>query len=291
MPRDSNGNYTLPAGNPVTPGTVIESVWANTTMDDIATALTNSLDRYGNGGMLAPFAFADGSRFAPGATWLNENTSGLYRADRGDLRVSILTQDVARFLQSGLEIWDNDAGVWRGVVTEGTSGTVPPGGEDPGDPANDGQTLRWNVTGQAWEAQSFLRVPEVGGEVYADAIFRVRAAPGADAAIAGLRADEANPAALFFGDTIDEDIGGIIYATADNSMSFQTNNLVQAVLTTDGNFGIGVGALAPTSKLQVDGEGSTSLGLIPGIVGAKKLEVVAALPATPDTETIYFVTG
>lgn len=43
MPRDVNGVYTLPAGNPVIPNTIIATNWANTTMDDIAAALTASL--------------------------------------------------------------------------------------------------------------------------------------------------------------------------------------------------------------------------------------------------------
>ena len=43
MPRDIAGNYTLPAGNPVVPNTIVASNWANITMQDIATALTNSL--------------------------------------------------------------------------------------------------------------------------------------------------------------------------------------------------------------------------------------------------------
>lgn len=43
MPRDASGNYTLPAGNPVVPNTIIATNWANTTMQDIADALTNSL--------------------------------------------------------------------------------------------------------------------------------------------------------------------------------------------------------------------------------------------------------
>lgn len=43
MPRDISGNYTLPAGNPVVTGTTIASTWANTTLSDIATALTQSL--------------------------------------------------------------------------------------------------------------------------------------------------------------------------------------------------------------------------------------------------------
>lgn len=42
MPRDSNGIYTLPAGLP-TPNTVISDTWMNTTLDDIADALTESV--------------------------------------------------------------------------------------------------------------------------------------------------------------------------------------------------------------------------------------------------------
>lgn len=51
MPRNSQGLYTLPSGNPVAPNTLIESDWANTTMDDIAEALTNSLPRNGSAPM------------------------------------------------------------------------------------------------------------------------------------------------------------------------------------------------------------------------------------------------
>jgi hypothetical protein len=47
MPRNGSGSYTLPAGNPVTTGTTISSSWANSTLSDIATALTNSLAKDG----------------------------------------------------------------------------------------------------------------------------------------------------------------------------------------------------------------------------------------------------
>lgn len=43
MSRNGQGQYILPAGNPVVTGTVITSTWANTTMSDIATALTGSI--------------------------------------------------------------------------------------------------------------------------------------------------------------------------------------------------------------------------------------------------------
>lgn len=43
MSRNGTGTYTLPAGNPVVTATTITSNWANTTLTDIATALTGSL--------------------------------------------------------------------------------------------------------------------------------------------------------------------------------------------------------------------------------------------------------
>jgi len=43
MSRNGSGTYTLPAGNPVVSGTTISSAWANTTLNNIAAALTDSL--------------------------------------------------------------------------------------------------------------------------------------------------------------------------------------------------------------------------------------------------------
>ena len=53
MPRNNAGTYTLP-NPPVVSGTTIEAPWANSSLDDIKTELTNSLDRFGRGGMEAP---------------------------------------------------------------------------------------------------------------------------------------------------------------------------------------------------------------------------------------------
>lgn len=54
MPRDSSGNYTLPIGNPVIDGTVIDVDWANPTMADIAVQLNNVLTRDGLLGYTVP---------------------------------------------------------------------------------------------------------------------------------------------------------------------------------------------------------------------------------------------
>ena len=43
MSRNGSGTYTLPAGNPVVTGTVIATTWANNTMNDLASAMTDSV--------------------------------------------------------------------------------------------------------------------------------------------------------------------------------------------------------------------------------------------------------
>lgn len=47
MSRNGTGIYSLPAGNPVLTNTVISSTWANTTLSDIANALTQSVSSDG----------------------------------------------------------------------------------------------------------------------------------------------------------------------------------------------------------------------------------------------------
>ena len=155
MPRDTSGQYFLPAGNPVEPGEIVESQWANTTMDDIAEALSASLDRYGRGGMLAPFKFADGTRQAPGATWTNEPSTGLYRAGGGDLRMSVRTNDVMRWMDDDAFIWDADAQIWRKILTQGGQGGVPQGNVD-------GEIIRWDETTERWQISPALRVLDSG---------------------------------------------------------------------------------------------------------------------------------
>lgn len=102
MPRASNGTYSLPAGNPVVTGTTIASSWANNTMSDLATAMTDSLSRSGDGSMLAPLLLDDGVVGAPALSFGSETTSGLYRAGSGDVRISVLSNAVAQFTANGV---------------------------------------------------------------------------------------------------------------------------------------------------------------------------------------------
>ncbi len=47
MAFNGSGTYVLPTGNPVVTGTTISTLWANSTLSDIATALTNCFTRDG----------------------------------------------------------------------------------------------------------------------------------------------------------------------------------------------------------------------------------------------------
>ena len=104
MPRNASGTYTLPAGNPVVSGNIIEAAWANSTMSDMATELTNSLSRSGAGGMTGAFRAADGSASVPGVAFGAETTTGFYRASTNDVRFVIATNELQRWTASGTAI-------------------------------------------------------------------------------------------------------------------------------------------------------------------------------------------
>lgn len=102
MPRNAAGVYSLP-NPPRVPDTTIDSPDENTTRNDLATEITNSLDRNGRGGMLAPFRIADGLVATPGLSFLNEVNSGLWRSGAGVVNMAvqganIMTWDAARVI-------------------------------------------------------------------------------------------------------------------------------------------------------------------------------------------------
>ena len=121
MPRDASGNYSLPTGNPVISGTIIEADWANTTLPDIGNEITQSLSRSGEGGMLAPLKHTDGSSTLPSITFLNEISSGLSLAGTNDVRMSIGTVDRMRWTATAVQLW-NGVG-WDDILVSGSIGT------------------------------------------------------------------------------------------------------------------------------------------------------------------------
>jgi len=106
MPRNSSGVYTLPASNPVAPNTIIATSWANPTMSDIGTEITNSLDRNGRGGMLAPFRISDGLVNTPGLAFTNEPATGIWRPGTGAMGVSVQGQNIATFYVKRFDLAD-----------------------------------------------------------------------------------------------------------------------------------------------------------------------------------------
>jgi hypothetical protein len=89
--RNSAGTFTLPpATNPVVSGTQITPNWANGTLSDVATEITDSLSRSGKGGMTAPLRTADGVVGTPAQSFTSETGSGWFRHAAGELRLAIL---------------------------------------------------------------------------------------------------------------------------------------------------------------------------------------------------------
>ncbi len=128
MPRDASGNYTLPAsGNPVVSGTAVSSVWANTTLADVAQGLTDSLDRSGRGSMTASFKSVDGSVALPGMTFGSETTTGMSRPSAGQLSFSVLGTEIFRAVAGSLTLVG--AAVLTGSVTGAASLNVLKAGD------------------------------------------------------------------------------------------------------------------------------------------------------------------
>ena len=101
MARDASGNYSLPAGNPVTTGTTISSTWGNNTLSDIATELTDSASRSGKGGFTAPIRGANGSAAAPTHSFTNDTGVGIYRSAAGEASLAAGGGAVAKWTSVG----------------------------------------------------------------------------------------------------------------------------------------------------------------------------------------------
>ncbi len=119
MPRDANGNYALPSGNPVVTQTDISSVWANDTMSDLGTEMTDSLSRSGKGGMTGPFPIVDKSGNIPGLSFAAEPTSGILREAAGDMRAQVQGVSKMRWTAAGDAEVYRDA-TWQPVATQPT---------------------------------------------------------------------------------------------------------------------------------------------------------------------------
>lgn len=119
--RNSAGQYSLPSGNPVVSGTTISSSWANNTLADLSVEMTNSLDRQGRGGMLAPLKLANGSASQPSIAWTSDPSSGLYRAGAGDIRMQAVGNQVQQWTSTGTTTTANFTSAGTSTFTGGTT--------------------------------------------------------------------------------------------------------------------------------------------------------------------------
>lgn len=131
MPRDVSGNYTLPSGNPVVDGTIIDVAWANPTMSDIAVQLNNVITRDGVLGATNPIKFASGAAAAPGITFTADPALGVYRVGSGVLGITAAGALVASFATAGIGLFQNlgvgspsNAGFLAPIDVTTTSGTL-----------------------------------------------------------------------------------------------------------------------------------------------------------------------
>ena len=311
MPRDSQGVYSLPAGNPVISGAVISSTWANTTMPDIATALTDSLDRNGRGGMLAPFRFQDGTVSAPGASWSNEPTTGWCRAGNGDLRCSILSADLFRLQGGQAQIWANAQ--WNNLLYSAGSGSIPNG-------TAPWQSITWNNSTQSWVPTSDFTINDATGNAASagdiSAVTFTEGGTGLSAKYLGIAATAANslllggqngayylnlsnhtgtlPAARLSGTytiTVNGNASNATLASNSSQLNGQAPSYYLAYANFTGTVPSGAlsgsytitasnATLAAQANTVTDQSGGT----------AKKIQT-GALPGTRDPNTIYFVTA
>jgi hypothetical protein len=119
-------------------------------MNDIATALTDSLSRTGSGNVSVPIEFVNGTKAAPGASFINESASGLYRASANDIRFSVNNTDHMRWsTANGVQIYDG-AG-WRDIM-KGTLGST------------EGAVLAWDNTNSVWSPPANVTINRTTGD-------------------------------------------------------------------------------------------------------------------------------
>lgn len=123
MPRDSSGNCTQVAGNPVVTNTPIATLWGNNSMADIYAILQDSLSRTGLGGMQAPLQLYDGVVATPGLSFALEPSTGLYRVSAGKLGVSALGVQYMTFDATN-GVFISSLANYGGIFLQGTQSNV-----------------------------------------------------------------------------------------------------------------------------------------------------------------------
>jgi hypothetical protein len=276
LPRNINGDFSLVAGNPVVAGTDIVASWANSTLDDIKTALTDSLSRTGQGGMLYALLFGDGTLADPGIAWSQETATGWYRAGTNDTRFTMQGfGDVLRFYNGDVFIRNSADSAWVAVVYQGGSGSVPAG-------TAEGQTLIWDNTGLEWD----VKAKNAGGEL-----------PVGNATLDAL---QWNNTTLAWEAVQPEVISSLINAgTVTNQSTRWDNTLLKwvpnsTITMTDAGVVTAttfVGALTGTATNSTQLAGQAAIRYPTSTTDSLKFVISATNPTVNNLDTITFVTA
>lgn len=100
LSRNSSGTYSVPIT--LIPGTTARASDVNEIAKDAGDALTDSLSRSGQGGMLAPFRSVDGSASQPGMSFTNDPDTGFRRSADGSVSFVSNGVDVVSFGPGGV---------------------------------------------------------------------------------------------------------------------------------------------------------------------------------------------
>lgn len=260
MPRDASGTYSPPLAD-VTPGDTITSSWANTTIDDIAQALTESLSREGDGGMNAPFLNASGVVGAPGITWTETPTMGWYRPSANETRFVVGGTDRYRTNASNpLQLWNDTDARWESVLTvgDGTLSAVPGGSQE-------GSGLRWDDTAGAWDEVTDITMDGAGNvginKTIPTSELHVKALSDNTANIAVESVSGANALELVLSDTL---AGASVQSTTNVTLAaaleanINTNSSNRINIDSAGEITLPDFAGGGTRTLQVDNNGVLS---------------------------------
>lgn len=250
MPRNSAGAFQLASGNPVVSNTTVASTWANSTLADIATELTSSLDRSGRGAMIAPLQLTSGTSGSPSLAFASEISSGLYRAGAGDIRLQVNGTDAVLLADDGITI---PVGL---TVTQNTANAV-------------GATITGNGTAAGLTvlggSSSGTGIVSTGGGSSAHGL--VSTGTGSSVGVVGNGGPTAGAGGFFTGGATN---GVGVHAagsgTADGLQSYASGNGTSGVLGTGGVGGAGVYGQGGSSEgIGVYGNGGLTNGT--GMVG------------------------
>ena len=131
MARNASGIYSLPLPD-VSPDEIISASWANTTLNDIEQAITDSLPRDGSAPMTGPFKLSDGTASLPAFAFNSEASTGLFRPAAGILAITVSGTERARFKGGNLLLGTTTdtgeklqvAGTVKATTVNADSGTI-----------------------------------------------------------------------------------------------------------------------------------------------------------------------